>query len=168
MEPAGSIVSRSSAASRREASSGGSSGARDLGRAIVLADGKAPCDELGDAQPVLLCACSRPALSLRANTIANPYRYFLKCGNPARPPVRCESYRGIQGCFLWIWEDLLKSYTDAKVAYATRRLEAENAVLVSRGRRRMMQMLRICRRITRKRSTGFKQSSLKRKQTPAS
>jgi hypothetical protein len=144
MEPTGSNVSRSSNASRREASSGGSSGARDPGRAIVLADDKAPCDELGVAQPVLFCACARPALSLRANTIANPDHYFLKCGNPARPSVRCECYRGIQvgditsslifslfvllpffshrcgqGCFLWIWEDLPKSYTDAKVAYAT-------------------------------------------------
>jgi hypothetical protein len=41
--------------------------------------------------------------------------------------------RSKQGCFLWIWEDLLKSYTDAKVAYATRRLEAENVALAASG-----------------------------------
>jgi hypothetical protein len=34
-----------------------------------------------------------------------------------------------QGCFLWIWKDLLDKYADGKLAHATRVAEEEKLVL---------------------------------------
>jgi hypothetical protein len=36
-----------------------------------------------------------------------------------------------QGCFLWIWKDLLDKYADGKLAHATRVVEEEKLVLLA-------------------------------------
>jgi hypothetical protein len=36
-----------------------------------------------------------------------------------------------QGCFLWIWKDLLDKYADGKLAHATRVVEEEKKVLLA-------------------------------------
>ncbi|KAK1648602.1 hypothetical protein QYE76_066407 [Lolium multiflorum] len=92
---------------------------------MVLAHGKAPCDELGDAQPVLDVCMLKASIVAEGKHHRQPTLILPQVWK-SRPPAR--EVRLLQRD-----TDLLKRYTDAKVEYATRRLEAENVALAARG-----------------------------------